>query len=423
MMVGMQSAAHFHFSTRAMSVTGLMNGTVDAADLVWLNTSEVLGLLVPVDGLTERYLRGRAHQGLSVTRADFEPWRRRLLAVVAAVLTRWIGEDRTAWLELVRWAGPSESLGDLIADVVEGCHAPGRGRSEPAGWAPRWPRGIDASAVLLAMAPPGVVEAFLDDCLTDRASRGILTRMLDRGPVHPLFVDYALGGLGTPAMRAAVNRNPVYDVTRLRQRVLGDPANLDVLEHTYFAAEADRALRIGCVRRAEAVGGIRPRFAARLVSNDTDVAVLEPLLASSDPELVHWVLKRINHRVTTPTLRWAGYAALARTAGPEPVWALEQERAGALSRMAEPVRASLAGGDIAPILAAAEALPPTVGPEGSEMELGGPLIEPWPYTELIREHVEGNPHRLWTGTNPRASKPVERLRKSLTDLEQGMARL
>ena len=28
------------------------------------------------------------------------------------------------------------------------------------------------------------------------------------------------------------------------------------------------------------------------------------------------------------------------------------------------------------------------------MALGAPEIEPWPYTELIREHVESNAHRL-----------------------------
>jgi hypothetical protein len=420
MMVHMTSPAHNHFSLRADAISSLIDGSADAADVVaraW-PAVELLGLLVPVDGLTENYLRGRAHAGLQVTRADFEPWRRQLLAVVAALLDRWIGRDQAAWLELVRRAGPSASFVDTLVSVADGEGAPDlagsggsdrpdgpdrSGRSAREGRAPRWPRGVDASAVLLAMAPPGVVEAFLEDCVKSPASRGILTRMLDRGPLHPLFVDYVLGALGTQAMRDALTRNPALVAASLRARVLRLPESLDVLEHAYLAPEADRALRIGCVRRAEAVGGFRPRFAARLVSNDSDVAVLEPLLVSGDPQLVHWVLKRINNLLATPSLRWAGYATLARTAGPEPVWALEQERVGTLVRMAEPVRRSLATGDVAPILAAAEALPPTVGPEGSELELGGPLIEPWPYTRLIRDHVEGDAHRMRLVADPRES--------------------
>jgi hypothetical protein len=61
--------------------------------------------------------------------------------------------------------------------------------------------------------------------------------------------------------------------------------------------------------------------------------------------------------------------------------------------MDAPVRASMAAGSAAPILAAAEATPVSVGPAGSAMELGAPMIEPWPYTELISEHVEGNARR------------------------------
>jgi hypothetical protein len=51
-------------------------------------------------------------------------------------------------------------------------------------------------------------------------------------------------------------------------------------------------------------------------------------------------------------------------------------------------------GSVAPILAAAEDAPASAGPPGSVLELGAPLIEPWPYTELIREHVERDWRRL-----------------------------
>ena len=381
--------ASTHFRERGELITGLMSGTLDAADAVARTRPAVqlLGLLVPVDARTRQYLSGRGPAGLDVTRADFEPWRRQLLAVVAALLERWIGDDTKAWLALAKRAGSHRgSVVELIDSVVHPEHA------DPAGWAgraPRWPRGVDASAVLLAMAPPGIAEAFLEDSLTDTASRGILTRMLDRGPLHPLFLDHALDGPGTDAMRKALTRNPVMEATLLRERVLRERDDIAVLEEAYFASAADRALRIGLVRLADAVGGFRPGFSARLEPYREDVPMLEPLLLSGDPVLVHWVLKRVNRSVS-PAMRWTGYATLARTAGPEPVWVLEKERAKKLARMAAPVRESMSTGSVAPILAAVEAAPASADPPVSAMELGAPLIEPWPYKELIREFVDGD---------------------------------
>lgn len=395
-----------HFRDRGAVIAGLMDGGLDAADAVarTVPAAELLGLLVPIDGLTEDYLGGRDHPGLRVTRSEFEPWRRQVLAVVAALVERWIGEDPAAWLTLVARAGSfAGSVPELIDSIADPSDA------DPAVWSrrvPRWPRGVDGSAVLLAMAPPGIVEAFLDGCVTSEASAGLLTRMLDRGPLHPLCVIYALSGLGTDTMRTALNRNPAYDISRLREHVLRDSSDIDVLEYAYFAPGADRALRIGCVRLAEAAGGFRHRFTARLKSQAEDVAALEPLLVSSDVQLVHWVLRRVNRGLRVPALRWAAYATLARTAGPEPVWALEQEFTGALSRMAEPVLASMATGSVAPILAAAEAEPVSVGPRGSEMELGAPQIEPWPYTDLIREYVDGDTRRKAVVDDPAGARSL-----------------
>jgi hypothetical protein len=385
--------ASSHFRARGALITGLMAGTLDAADAVAgaRPAVELLGLLVPVDALTQEYLSGRSPAGLTVARGDFEPWRRQLLAVVAALLERWIGDDTKAWLALAKRAGSHRgSVVELIESVVRPEHA------DPSSWAgraPRWPRGVDASAVLLAMAPPGIAEAFLEDSLTDIASRGILTRMLDRGPLHPLFLDHALDGPGTDAMRKALARNPAVEATLLRERVLRERDDIAVLEDSYLAPAADRALRIGVVRLADDAGGFRPGFSARLEPYQENVPVLEPLLLSGDPVLVYWVLRRVNRSVS-PAMRWTGYATLARTAGPEPVWALEKERAGRLKRMAAPVRESMSTGSVAPILAAAEDAPASAGPPGSVLELGAPLIEPWPYTELIREHVERDWRRL-----------------------------
>ncbi|WP_194898678.1 hypothetical protein [Catenulispora pinisilvae] len=381
--------ASTHFRERGALITALTAGELTAADAVARTRPavELLGLLVPIDGLTEGYLGGRAHRGLDVTRHDFEPWRRRLLAEVAVLLERWVGDDTDAWLALAARAGAYRGS---VAELIDSVARPGP--ADPALWAgraPRWPRGVDASAVLLAMAPPGIVEAFLDTCDTDEAAQGILVRMLDRGPLHPKFVDYVFGPLGTDAMSDALLRNPAYEIAVLRQSVLRDRTDIGALEQAYFAQGADRELRMACVRLAEAAGGFRLRFLSRLESHDEDAEVLGPLLVSRDPQLVHWVLRRVNDKMRGSALRWAGYATVAGTAGPEPVWALEQERTGSLARMAGPVRESMSTGSVAPILAAAEELPVTVGSGGSEIELGAPLIEPWPYTELIRECAAG----------------------------------
>lgn len=384
--------ASTHFRERGALITGLMSGELDVADVVAQTRPAVaaLGLLVPIDGLTERYLGRRGTKGLDVTSGEFEPWRRQLLAMVAALLDRWIGDDRDLWRALVMRAGAYRgTVVELVESVVRPEHA------DPSSWAgraPRWPRGVDASAVLLAMAPPGIVEAFLDECVTSGAAGGILTRMLDRGPVHPRFMRYALGALGTQEMWLAAYRNPDYKISHLRAQVLEYPTDIVLLELVYLHEEfADRALRIACVRLAEAVGGFRPGFHEALEERRECRELQEPLLASGDPQVVLSALRRVNSKV--PGLRWAAYATLARVAGPEPVWALEQERAGTLARMDEPVRASMAAGSAAPILAAAEATPVSVGPAGSAMELGAPVIEPWPYPDLIREHVEGNARR------------------------------
>jgi hypothetical protein len=412
-----------HFARRALVIRGLMAGSLDAAEAVVLTRPavELLALLVPIDGLTERYLAGRHPEGLQVRAGDFEFHRRELLAVVAAMLDRWLGDDPELWLEAVARAGAWRgSFPELIAAVAGADGAarldwsePESGRTEldkaskaskvgepaqPAergGRAPRWPRGVDASAVLLAMAPPGLVELFLEDCRQNPASRGILVRMLDRGPLIPALVEAATAGtVAMPAMAEASKRNPAFAVAELREQVWRDHGNVKALQAIYRNPSADLAIRIGCVWRAEAVGGFSERFMARLLSAESHPPLVEPLLASSDPELVHRLLKRLSrHPLSTPALRWAAYATLARAAGPEPVWALEQERAGRLEKMAEPVRASMATGAVAPILAEAEARPLVFGEVGTARELGAPDLEPWPYTALIREHVEKSRRR------------------------------
>ncbi|MFD0637747.1 hypothetical protein ACFQ9X_45550 [Catenulispora yoronensis] len=64
-----------HFARRALVIRGLMAGSLDAADAVLLTrpAAELLGLLVPIDGLAEQYLGAGSPPGWRSRRAISRP--------------------------------------------------------------------------------------------------------------------------------------------------------------------------------------------------------------------------------------------------------------------------------------------------------------------------------------------------------------
>jgi hypothetical protein len=91
--------------------------------------------------------------------------------------------------------------------------------------------------------------------------------------------------------------------------------------------------------------------------------------------------------------RVAAYARLASAAGPEPVWALELERAGSLERMHEAVRASMTEHSAAPLVAAAA---------DYQSPYPARVAEAWDaafhptrpdLADRVREHLDGRPER------------------------------
>jgi len=74
------------------------------------------------------------------------------------------------------------------------------------------------------------------------------------------------------------------------------------------------------------------------------------------PELLRQVVVAALGRADQPTLTCL-YGALAEAAGPEPVWALDLERAGSLDAVLPPVRASMALCSAEPLVEAARQTP------------------------------------------------------------------
>jgi hypothetical protein len=304
----------------------------------------------------------------------------------------------------------------------------------------RWPRGVDAAAVLLTLAPPKAADLFLAEAEASPAVRGAVTRILDRGPIPLALLEYALGPQGTPEMRRALARNPESSFGLLVRLVEGFPAETEMLAVAYVAlgrwrpgaggARSDVVddLRARIILHSEANGGLHARLARLLRggqrSGQTELAELRPALASQNPVTLHTVLSRINGRVD-PGTRSRAYASLAALAGPEPVWALELQRVGALERAAASVRASMAAGDIGPLVEAADL-------EGVPSYLRVAIGEMWPAeldgldeldggageaessaaegtAELVRAELDGRPDRWRAVATAWTRGPARRL--------------
>ena len=193
----------------------------------------------------------------------------------------------------------------------------------------------------------------------------------------------------------------------------------DVLAAVYLHPLASRELRVAAVVRAEEAGGMRAGLVRRLLATAQqrgrdEPELLMPALESHDPELLHAVLRRINHTLPIDR-RIAAYARLAAAAGPEPVWALELQRAGSLERMHEAVRDSMAAHSDVPLQEAA------VGTEQPRPER---VTQAWdaafqptrPDTaDRVRVHLDGRPDR-WL----RLREPGATLHGLLTVLDGAM---
>jgi hypothetical protein len=404
-----------HFGTRELLRRGLLHGSLSAADAVahGTPTADVLALALPTPpGLTE-YYTAKGKNSFAPHFVHIPPEAEdRYQADLRAALAEAIGPEPQRWLKvLTRVAAWEGSMAELLDAIDAGAGLPlGRAHRWPRGVDPAAVLlEIAPGAVMDALLATGIHDTeasspttgetgeppptepvraapLTSDAATSpttgetgqpsptepgsetaadplaaatvaqpsesRALVGVLTRILDRGPVPPWLLDYALGPQGTPGMRLAAARNPASTVGTLWRLADREPAEPGVLAAVYLHPLASLELRIATVVRAEAVGGLYPGLVRRLVSRYAEPALLQPALESRDPELLHAVLRRSNRSLQTDR-RIVAYARLAAAAGPEPVWALELERAGSLERMHEAVRASMAEHSDEPLRAVA----------------------------------------------------------------------
>jgi hypothetical protein len=249
-----------------------------------------------------------------------------------------------------------------------------------------------------------------------RALIGLLTRILDRGPEPRWLLDLAVSPKGTPAMRLAAARNPAATVGTLWRLADREPAEPGVLAAVYLHPLASLELRIAAVVRSEEVGGLYPKLVRRLVTRYAEPALLQPALESRDPELLHAVLRRSNRSLQTDR-RIVAYSHLAEAAGPEPVWALELERAGSLERMHEAVRASMNDHSDKPLRAAANDVA-RPDPERVTAVWDSGFQPTRPDTaDRVRTHLDGRPDR-WL----RLAEPGTTLHGLLAEFEGTSAR-
>jgi hypothetical protein len=302
-------------------------------------------------------------------------WFRRATGDVRVLLARRLaeelGEDDERWSAAINLSG---SFGGSVAELVHSDETPGSVHR----FLNPYRSAYASQNVLLALAPREVAARYL----------AALVETRDAYPVRPRTVDYkwdwmlGSGPLSRPLVERVVTRGHLGQ----RRRLFGNDLCPDyVLEqvHAGYAREVllrkinpphvlSRAFRAYAERepahemRAWAAGmlgraGDRSEVggkgdSARADSGKADKVVDLAFSLIDAPDLLCLVVAGVLDRADAATLTCL-YGALAEAAGPEPVWALDLERAGTLDAVLPQVRASMAVGSAEPLLEAAARTP------------------------------------------------------------------
>ncbi|WP_194897354.1 hypothetical protein [Catenulispora pinisilvae] len=244
--------------------------------------------------------------------------------------------------------------------------------------------------VLLAMAPAAVIAGVL--AYDEQGCRSLIGTLFTSAPYHPGYFEYAYGPVGSDFARESLCAGFAKPLS-VAYGLLERGVSTEYLARI-TATHGDLALGLR-IYHSLAVSE-RPWGVSNL--GRTKPEEIHALLASA--ETAEDLLRRLTE--LRPVFqrerglseqRLPAYLRLARLAGPEPVWSTELDYAGSLEIMHEAVRMSMATGDLAPLVAAADTVKDP-GPPSPQPNQGS--LTDWPLEDAVRSHLDGRKRRWRT---------------------------
>jgi hypothetical protein len=369
---------------RALALEALCAGSLTARQIVEHTRPAALALALAV-----------------CTPAEYSrPWLRRATGDVRVLLARRLaealGEDDERWARVIDLSG---SFAGSVAELLRSDRAPGGlhrflhpDRSAYA-----------SQNILLALAPHPVAARYLD-----RLVENELVGPPDRPQTADDQGEWLLGS--APLSRVLVDHDLAYTSVRRYHRLLKN-----VLCPDYVLEQMD----LGHAREVLLKRIVPPDVLSRVFREFAGLAGVDEALRwtaaggdrlvdlawwlTDDPALLHQVVAGLRSR-TEPAELTCVYGALAVAAGPEPVWALDLERAGSLDAVLPAVRASMAAGSAEPLVEAARRTPrrhwvdlldaEDFGAQGLRAEQELDRTGHFPLEGLVAARLDGRPE-LW----------------------------
>ncbi|WP_194914498.1 hypothetical protein [Catenulispora rubra] len=350
------------------------------------------------------------------TPADYaRPWMRRATGDVRVLLARRLSEELGE--DDRRWAAAITVSGSFTGTVAELLHSD----QAPAGFR----RFFDANHsdyapqnVLLALAPRGVAGRYLAGVgLSGPAGDHQWEWMLASGPLSRPLVDHVLAH-GTVGHRRRLLGNELCPDYVLEQAPVGYTREI-LLRRLLPPHVRSRAFHFFDREPREA------RLWARgLAERGRDDLIDLAWSLLDAPELLRQVVVAALGRADQATLTCL-YGALAEAAGPEPVWALDLERAGSLEAVLPPVRASMASCSAEPLVEAARQTPrrhwidvldpERFGCQGLRAEAELDRTGHFPLEALVAAHLDGRAD-FWAELARRLAAGATPVESAITDV-------
>ena len=328
------------------------------------------------------------------TPADYSrPWVRRATGDVRVLLARRLaaelGGDDRRWAAAITLSG---SFAGTVAELLRSDEAPaGFRRFFDANHSDHAPQNV-----LLALAPRAVAGRYLARLAGLSGTVGLAGDhlwewMLASGPLSRPLVDHVLAH-GTVGRRRRLLGNELCPDFVLEQAPVGYTREI-LLRRLLPPHVRSRAFHFFDREPREA------RLWARSMAERNRDELVDLAWSLVDaPELLRQVVVAALGRADQPTLTCL-YGALAEAAGPEPVWALDLERAGNLDSVLPPVRASMALCSAEPLVEAARQTPrrhwidvlkpELVGCVGLRAEAELDRTGHFPLEALVADHLDG----------------------------------